>query len=69
MLTLSKRASLQEAAIGRDAICTLQRRDQLHGLITLYYVVITAKLRRNGLNCNVGEADSSTAVQHDPGIS
>ena len=35
----------------------------------LYYVAITAKLRRNGLNRDVGEADSSTAVPHDPGIS
>ena len=38
-------------------------------LFTLYYVVITAKLRRNGLHRDVGEANSSTAVQRDPGIS
>ena len=43
--------------------------DEVKAQITLYYVVITAKLRRYGLNCGVGEADSSTAVPHDPGMS
>lgn len=59
---------LDEVAVGSSEQA-VEHVNEVKALITLYYVVITAKLSRYGLNRDVGEANSSTAAPHDPGIS